>query len=47
MGDWDLVPDLHHRCEYLKQEFEELKELDGVNAAVEEPAPATRRARVA
>jgi diacylglycerol O-acyltransferase / wax synthase len=42
VGDWDLVPDLHHLTEYLRESFEELREAAGVPAAAEVQAPRVR-----
>jgi len=43
VGDWDLVPDIHHIAQYLQQAFEELRAAAGVEAA---PAHAEAPARV-
>jgi diacylglycerol O-acyltransferase / wax synthase len=45
VGDWDLVPDIHHLVDHLKESFAELCEAAGLSSQAEEIAP--RRVRVA
>lgn len=48
VGDWDLVPDIHHLVDALRASFEELCEIAGVSAEEGQAAAAgARRARVA